>query len=188
MRIKYSILRNISTIRIFSNWPTYVTFFSVGGSIPIVWAYFGEFQPKDKRGRMLSWLAAFWMVGNVTVAGARESSKTPKQFLWNWQLFCLIPAIAWIIIPLDIGYNTTNPDEFEYNSWRVFTALCGVPALLVAISLIWCPESPKFLLSKGRHREALEVFSKIYATNTKKPPSDYPVEKNRNQKSRDKRH
>ncbi len=44
----------------------------VGGSIPIVWAYFGEFQPKEKRGSMLSWLATFWMVGNVTVAGRTE--------------------------------------------------------------------------------------------------------------------
>ena len=134
-------------------------------------------------------LAGSFLDGRQRHCGRWERiTKAPKQFLWNWQLFCLILAIAWIIIPLDIGYNTTNPDEFEYNSWRVFTALCGVPALLVAISLIWCPESPKFLLSKGRHREALEVFSKIYATNTKKPPSDYPVEKNRNQKSRDKRH
>ena len=34
-----------------------------------MWAYFGEFQPKSKRGAMLSCLATFWMVGNVTVAG-----------------------------------------------------------------------------------------------------------------------
>ncbi len=79
------------------------------------------------------------------------------------------------MIPLDIGYNTTDPDEFEYNSWRVFVAICGLPALLVAVGLLWCPESPKFLLSKGRNREAIQVFASVFAANTGKPKSDYPV-------------
>ena len=48
----------------------------VGGSIPLVWTYFVEFQPRARRGAMVSALATFWMVGNITVA-----------------------ALAWIIIP-----------------------------------------------------------------------------------------
>ncbi len=67
----------ISNMIFFSPPPT----FSVGGSIPIVWSYFGEFQPKARRGSMLSWLAAFWMVGNVTVAGKETRpthARTPE--------------------------------------------------------------------------------------------------------------
>ena len=42
-------------------------FLRIGGSIPVTWSYYAEFQPKAKRGSMLSFLAAFWMVCNLTV-------------------------------------------------------------------------------------------------------------------------
>ena len=57
--------------------------FSVGGSIPIVWAYFGEFQPKSKRGMMLCCLATFWMIGNVTVAGILRLFCTDMNYRFN---------------------------------------------------------------------------------------------------------
>jgi len=123
----------------------------VGGSIPLVWSYFAEFQCKERRGRMLSALATFWMIGNITVAG-----------------------IAWAIIPLDeIGLN---PEEgFKFNSWRIFVAVCGIPAFLVTIALAFLPESPKYLISKGKEVEALKVFRQVYMQNTGLYASDYPV-------------
>lgn len=51
-------------------------FISLGGSGPVIWSYFAEFQPKSRRGSMLSFMAAFWTIGNLFVAG-----------------------LAWIIIP-----------------------------------------------------------------------------------------
>ena len=66
----------------------------VGGSIPVVWTYYAEFQPSARRGAALSILASFWMIGNLTVA-----------------------ASAWLIIPHDIGW--TDPAAFQYNSWRL---------------------------------------------------------------------
>jgi hypothetical protein len=36
----------------------------VGGSIPVVWTYFAEFQPANRRGGALSFLATFWMVSS----------------------------------------------------------------------------------------------------------------------------
>lgn len=123
----------------------------VGGSIPLVWSYFAEFQSKAVRGRMLSALATFWMVGNVTAAAA-----------------------AWAIIPHEIGWN---PKEgFKYDSWRIFVAICAIPAGLVTVALIFMPESPKYLLAKGRDYEALKIFRGIYAKNHPgKDPSDYPI-------------
>ena len=41
----------------------------VGGSMPVIFAYYTEFQPKDKRGSMISLLATFWMSGNIIAAG-----------------------------------------------------------------------------------------------------------------------
>lgn len=40
----------------------------LGGSGPVIWSYFAEFQPKHKRGSMLSFMAAFWTLGNLFVA------------------------------------------------------------------------------------------------------------------------
>lgn len=81
-------------------------------------------------------------------------------------------ALAWIIIPLDIGYRSS---WFLYNSWRIFLAICSIPSILVAVFLFFLPESPKFLLTRNDHKKALEVFKQIYATNTGNDPEMYPV-------------
>ena len=124
--------------------------YSVGGSIPVVWTYYAEFQPSDKRGAALSVLATFWMVGNVTVAG-----------------------MAWAIIPNELGW--TDPTSFQYNSWRIFVAVSAVPSFLVSIALFSMPKSPRFLLYKGREEETLEVLRKIYSQNTGKNRNSYPI-------------
>ncbi|XP_034241471.1 synaptic vesicle glycoprotein 2B isoform X2 [Thrips palmi] len=122
---------------------------ALGGSGPVIWSYFAEFQPKQKRGSMLSFMAAFWTLGNLFVA-----------------------SLAWLVIPSGIGYHSPT---FLYNSWRIFLLLCSVPSFLVAGLLCFLPESPKFLLTQGHSDQAMEIFQHIYATNTGNPPEDYPV-------------
>ncbi|KAJ8718566.1 hypothetical protein PYW08_002803 [Mythimna loreyi] len=122
---------------------------ALGGSGPVIWSYFAEFQPKNKRGAMLSFMAAFWTLGNLFVAG-----------------------LAWVIIPAEIGGETNG---FVYNSWRIFLLVMSLPSFLVAALLFLLPESPKFLISTGRHEEALEVFKGIYMMNTGRSKEEYPV-------------
>lgn len=122
---------------------------ALGGSGPVIWSYFAEFQPKSKRGAMLSFMAAFWTLGNLFVAG-----------------------LAWLIIPSEIGIHS---ETFVYNSWRIFLLLCSVPSFVVAVLLFSLPESPKFLLSRGRSEEAMEIFRKIYSINTGNDKNDYPI-------------
>ncbi|XP_045482408.1 synaptic vesicle glycoprotein 2B isoform X1 [Harmonia axyridis] len=122
---------------------------ALGGSGPVIWSYFAEFQPKVKRGSMLSSMAAFWTLGNLFVAG-----------------------LAWLVIPKDIGFTS---DSFKYNSWRIFLLLCAFPSFVVALLLFMLPESPKFLLMRGRTKEALEVFQGIYKMNTGRSRDEYPV-------------
>ncbi|XP_046966523.1 synaptic vesicle glycoprotein 2B-like [Vanessa cardui] len=122
---------------------------ALGGSGPVIWSYFAEFQPKKKRGAMLSFMAAFWTLGNLFVAG-----------------------LAWVIIPSEIGGVTGG---FVYNSWRIFLLVMSLPSFLVAALLFLLPESPKFLISTGRHEEALEVFRGIYMMNTGRDKDQYPV-------------
>ncbi|KAI4504130.1 hypothetical protein M0802_000601 [Mischocyttarus mexicanus] len=122
---------------------------ALGGSGPVIWSYFAEFQPKSKRGSMLSFMAAFWTLGNLFVAG-----------------------LAWLIIPQDIGITSA---AFTYNSWRIFLLICAAPSFIVAGLLLLLPESPKYLLSCGRYQEALDIFRGIYAINTGKSRDSYTV-------------
>ncbi|CAD1469208.1 unnamed protein product, partial [Heterotrigona itama] len=83
-------------------------------------------------------------------------------------------GIAWLIIPQKWTI-TTGSGALEINSWRVFLAICSLPEFLACIAIFAFPESPRFLLMKGRREEALEVFKKIYSVNTGKDPDTYPV-------------
>jgi len=120
----------------------------VGGSIPVVWTYFAEFQPAKYRGGALSFLASFWMIGNISVAG-----------------------LAWLVIPHHLGWEGGS---FVFNSWRIFVVLSALPSLIVAFSLFTLPDSPKFLLIKGKPQQALQIVKKIYEQNTGKPQSSFP--------------
>ncbi|XP_055325479.1 synaptic vesicle glycoprotein 2B-like [Sitodiplosis mosellana] len=122
---------------------------ALGGSGPVIWSYFAEFQPKSRRGSMLSFMAAFWTIGNLFVAG-----------------------LAWIIIPSGIGFDTPY---FKYNSWRIFLLLCALPSFIVTALLFYLPESPKFLIMQGRRDKALNILRGIFVTNTGQTKDYYPV-------------
>lgn len=64
---------------------------------------------------------------------------------------------------------------FAVHSWQVFVAVSALPSILSCMLFPFFPESPKFLMSKGRNAEALEAFRFIYALNTRKPRSAFPV-------------
>lgn len=93
----------------------------------------------------------------------------------NWFFiffFLQFSGLAWLIIPSSIGYFSSS---FKYNSWRIFLLVCSLPSFVVAILLIFLPESPKFLLSQGDCEGALNIFRKIYHINTGKQDDFYPV-------------
>uniref|UniRef100_A0A6P7GRC2 Uncharacterized protein LOC114345477 n=1 Tax=Diabrotica virgifera virgifera TaxID=50390 RepID=A0A6P7GRC2_DIAVI len=46
---------------------------------------------------------------------------------------------------------------------------------LSAIGFYVIPESPKFLMSKGKNKAALEVFQKVYRWNSGRSSADYPI-------------
>lgn len=49
--------------------------------------------------------------------------------------------------------------------WNLFLLIISVPSLLAGILFSFAPESPKFLMSRGKNREALAVFQEIYRRN-----------------------
>lgn len=59
-------------------------------------------------------------------------------------------------------------------SWRIPTLLQALPSL-IQITFIWfCPESPRWLMSKDRHEEALNMLGKYHANgNTHDPTVEF---------------
>jgi MFS transporter, VNT family, synaptic vesicle glycoprotein 2 len=53
--------------------------------------------------------------------------------------------------------------------------VCSLPSFLVAGLLFYLPESPKFLISRGKSDRALAIFRGIFVTNTGKSKDLYPV-------------
>ncbi|XP_078056313.1 synaptic vesicle glycoprotein 2C isoform X4 [Mustelus asterias] len=125
----------------------------VGGSIPVIFSYFSEFQPRNKRGRMVSALATFWMAGNILAAG-----------------------LAWLVIPsTSLNFQLGS---MHFQSWRLFVMLCSVPSLSSAlIYALGMPESPKYLMEAGREDDALRVFQRMFYWNNRRTARSFPVER-----------
>ncbi|XP_042565661.1 synaptic vesicle glycoprotein 2C [Clupea harengus] len=129
----------------------FISGFGVGGSIPVIFSYFSEFQPRYRRGAMISALATFWMAGNILAAG-----------------------LAWLVIPsTSLRFQLGSLD---FQSWRLFMVLCAIPSLSSALVFkLAMPESPKFLIETGQHIEALRVFRKMFVLNHRGSMKPFPM-------------
>jgi MFS transporter, SP family, solute carrier family 2 (myo-inositol transporter), member 13 len=52
------------------------------------------------------------------------------------------------------------------HGWRYMVGLGGVPSIILACLLPFCPESPRQLIFQGRNEEAAAVFRKIFGSAT----------------------
>ncbi|QKX58225.1 uncharacterized protein TRUGW13939_05346 [Talaromyces rugulosus] len=71
----------------------------------------------------------------------------------------------WVSFGMFVGY-CTNLIFFRIGrlAWRFQLAAAFVPAIPVLIFVWFCPESPRWLMKKGRYREAFESFCRIRNT------------------------
>lgn len=60
-------------------------------------------------------------------------------------------------------------------TWQVFLAVSSAPSLLSGFLHIFLPESPKFLMSQGNYKKALDSLQRIYKLNKRKSRESYPV-------------
>ncbi|CAG9120816.1 unnamed protein product [Plutella xylostella] len=118
---------------------------------------------------------AYTLVGECCDARSRGRA----MLLCTCALMCcqaVAAVITYPILLLDFSY----PIEFlgiNYRPWRLLVLALYVPCLLVAYLLTHFEESPKFLASKGRYEEALDVLKRIYACNTGKGRDEFPIKK-----------
>ncbi|GBP18403.1 Synaptic vesicle glycoprotein 2A [Eumeta japonica] len=116
-------------------------------SVP--YAYIGELLPARHRDLALSITNAMQTLGSA-----------------------LVPLLAWAIIPrgfrLDFGI-------YEFRSWRLLVLAYSSIFVICGILLCFAPESPKYLVSKGKNEEALKILRMMYAKNKNKTLDEYPV-------------
>ncbi|XP_076382298.1 synaptic vesicle glycoprotein 2B isoform X2 [Megalopta genalis] len=124
---------------------------TISGPYAALMSYLAEIHNDTHRSRTYMWLGVFFSLGNIS-----------------------LPCIAWLIIPQKWNVNLLGK-TIEISSWRVFLAICSLPEFLACLAMFAFPESPRFLLLKGRREEALAVFKRIYAVNTGKDPDTYPI-------------
>ncbi|VVC99937.1 unnamed protein product [Leptidea sinapis] len=75
-----------------------------------------------------------------------------------------LPLLAWALLTR----------EWHFKPFGDVFATAIVP-LFTGLAFLCLPESPKFLMSRGRNEEAMVIFKRIYALNTGKSPESYPV-------------
>ncbi|XP_046682498.1 synaptic vesicle glycoprotein 2B-like isoform X2 [Homalodisca vitripennis] len=155
--ILWSLALNVPTYVFGSLAPEFWTFFilklisgilsspTLIASIPFV----GEFVPMKQRTQAIlisSSLSAFSLVYSASVGWATLQAE------WSLDLWLL-----------------------KFTPWRLFYLLCGLPSLMGAVLFWITPESPKFLLSRGKKGDTLKVMQSVHSINSGANPQTYPV-------------
>ncbi|MDM5358786.1 sugar porter family MFS transporter [Peribacillus sp. RS7] len=77
-----------------------------------------------------------------------------------YQLFTIIGISATFFVNLMVAGSGTHEWGVE-TGWRWMLGYGVIPALIFFVTLIFVPESPRYLVQKGKDQEALFVLSKI---------------------------
>ncbi|AQZ15493.1 (ZYRO0E02200g) [Zygosaccharomyces parabailii] len=77
-----------------------------------------------------------------------------------WQFFTAF-GIMWGYVFTLIFYRVKPNGIHGGLNWRLTLGSAMIPALLVMVQIPFCPESPRWLMGKGRYKEALENTIKI---------------------------
>ncbi|MBC9032597.1 sugar porter family MFS transporter [Sphingomonas sp. JC676] len=109
---------------------------AVGAASVLSPAYISEVAPASIRGRMTT-VQQVMIITGLTAA-----------FLVNYY----VTATAGV---------STNKIWLDIEAWRWMYLLQAVPAVVFLVALFFIPESPRYLVSKGRNDEALAVLTNL---------------------------
>ncbi|XP_039748381.1 synaptic vesicle glycoprotein 2A-like isoform X1 [Pararge aegeria] len=129
--------------------PTYGTFMMArfcsaigsGGIISTGFTYAGEMAARPFRTALLATLPASMGAGILMSAG-----------------------LAQAILP-STGPEALVENKEHFSAWHRYLLLCTLPIIASLISLIWTPESPRYLLDVGREVDAMMVYQSIHSGN-----------------------
>ena len=102
-------------------------------------------------GNSLSQMASPLLLTEICHPQHRGPVTAIYNCLWNAGAL-LVSCIAWGTINIKNDW-----------SWRSITFLQVLPSLIQLCGIWWIPESPRYLINKERHEEALHILSKWHA-------------------------
>ena len=109
-----------------------ITGIGIGSEIAIVATYIGEISPKSKRGRYTSLVVFF-----------------------GWTGIALSGPISFALFESEIN------NVVQIEGWRIILAIAVLPALIALILRMGMPESLRWLISKGKIKEANQLLIKL---------------------------
>lgn len=74
----------------------------------------------------------------------------------------LSPSVGKLTIRARVGYGFFHWTTGGSNTWRPPLALQCLPPLLLLAGLYWVPESPRWLIMKGRREEAEAILMRLH--------------------------
>ncbi|XP_013137783.1 PREDICTED: synaptic vesicle glycoprotein 2A-like [Papilio polytes] len=125
--------------------------FLFNGPFAVLISYIAELHRTELRARVILLTSLFYTIANTT-----------------------LPLLAWAMLTHTWDFYLFG-GRFVIHSWNLFLLATALVPLLTGLAFLCLPESPKFLMSRGRNAEALEVFRKIYKMNTGKSKEQFPV-------------
>ncbi|XP_017087429.2 synaptic vesicle glycoprotein 2B [Drosophila bipectinata] len=127
----------------------YLGGFCMSGPFAVLMTYLTELHGRQHRQRIMMIVGIMFSIATLT-----------------------LPGLAMLILPQEWDIQIWN---LSLTSWQVFVAITALPSFLSSILFFFFPESPKFLMSKGRNDEAMAAFQFIYHLNTRKPKDSFPI-------------
>lgn len=78
--------------------------------------------------------------------------------MWQmWTAFGIMIGDA-----LDLAfYHVPDKPHITGLNWRLMLSSAGIPALIIMTQVFFCPESPRWLMSKGRHDKAFQSLLRL---------------------------
>ncbi|TLD25560.1 hypothetical protein PspLS_05522 [Pyricularia sp. CBS 133598] len=110
-------------------------------------------------GNSFTQLASPMLLTEICHPQHRGRLTTVYNCLWNVGAF----VVAW----LSFGTNYI-PSEW---SWRIPCIIQGLPSLIQLTFIYWVPESPRYLIAKDKHDQALEMLAKYHGNGDAQHPT-----------------
>ncbi|KAI9931214.1 hypothetical protein MW887_010875 [Aspergillus wentii] len=111
-------------------------------------------------------LAARFLIGfGVAIAhGASPLLVTELVHTQHRAIFTTIYNTTWYFGSIVAAWLTFGTNNIQSDwSWRAPTVVQALPSVLQMIFIWFVPESPRFLISKGKHEQALKVMADCHA-------------------------
>lgn len=124
--------------------------FGIGGST-IAFDILAEFLPTDQRGSFLIYIGKHSISPSVIIAYLLSHTNL-LEFFWTFGSI-FVATVAWLVLS---SYG-----------WRAMVFICSIPAgMSLLVSIIFVPESPRWLLSQERTEECKSILKMIATTNS----------------------